>query len=363
MAADHVYHWKHGWIPLNAAAAHEVERRMGNRSADKVVSQANLASLKAAADKLGPGSKAHAEYHAALKAHAEKMGPHSKAAADYKAATSEHVAHAVTKAPAHEVTAHAEANSPHTGHAAKPASSAEKIAAKAQPSSNKAFLQGLSAKKAASTPKAAPPKPQSSAEKIAAKATQPAAAPKATVPPVKAKPRAVNAAEKKASLEGLSGQQVKSLKAYTGSAYKPINNGLRDGKVPAKYKADIEAIDAALASKKFTEPVKVYRTVGGGAFGLSHGSSPAELKGKIFTEHGFMSTSTTNQRFPVSPPPVHITMEVPPGIGGAYVDPISKFQGENEMLLPRGMRYAITNVRYSSKHGGWTATARILPAA
>ncbi len=323
MASDRVFHYKHGWIKVDGPAPSKP------RSADKLAAKARagtgnskspLSDMKAKADKMGPYSKAAADYKSALSdlsAHADKMGPGSKAAADYKAAAAEAGPWAPIKKAA--------LGSPSKG--AKPPRSADKIAARA------------------TAPKDAAPAP-----------------PKVDAKPVKTKPALVSAEHKKTSLDGMSTKEIAALKLYTGDDYKGINGGLRDGTVPGKYKDTVSNIDTALASNPLKDPAKVFRTVGGGAFGLSHGSDATALKGKVFSEAGFMSTSVTNQRFPVTPPPVHITMEVPPGVGAAYVDPISKNQGEKELLLPRGLNYVITNVRKSPK-GGWTATARILPPA
>jgi len=332
--ADHVFHYKHGWIKVDGPAPSKP------RSSDVIAAKVRaaktnhkspLSDMKAEADKMGPHSKAAADYKTvltALAAHAEKMGPNSKAAADYKAAAAEEW----------------------------PAKAAAKAAAKG--TSLDSIGKSLPSKGA---------KPPRSADKIAAKATAPKdaapAPPKADAKPVKTKPALVSAEHKKTSLEGLSPKELDALKLYTGGDFKGINNGLRFGsKMSAKQQAAVSNIDTALASKPLKDPAKVFRTVGGGAFGLDHGGDATALKGKVFSEAGFMSTSVTNQRFAVTPPPVHLTVEAPPGVGAAYVDPISHFQGENELLLPRGMNYVITNVRKSPK-GGWTATARILPPA
>jgi hypothetical protein len=263
----------------------------------------------------GSGGKPQAPPLDHLKAQADKLGPHSKAAADYKAA--------LAKAPA--------AN-PAQQPAAKKKLTMQDLATK------------LKAQKQPAPAKAAPTK----------------AAPVKTGKPTKAK--TLSAQHKKDSLTGLSHDQLAALQRYTGDDYRGINGGLRTKPPGTKYSKVVGHIDTALAAKPLPERATVWRTVSGSAFGLTHGSNAAALKGKVFTEAGFMSTSTTNQRFPVTPPPVHLTFEVPPGVGGAYLEPITKNTTENELLLQRNLRYVITGVRYSSAKGGWTATARVLPA-
>lgn len=325
MAGDRVFHYKHGWIKVDGPVP-------GNRSADKLAAKAL-------------GHKTGADLNK-MKAHAQKMGPHSKAAADYKQALAD------TRASAAKLGPHSKAAAELARH--------EAAGGGAKKASLDSIGKSLPGKGSSSPPG------NRSADKIAARALgkdTAQATPKLDVKPVKTKPSVTTAAHKKSSLEGLSSSQLGALELYSGDDYKGINGGLRTGKVTAKYKPTVAAIDSALAAKPLAQPTKVWRTVGGNAFGLSHGSDASSLKGKVFTEAGFMSTSTTNQRFPVKPPPVHITVEVPAGVGAAYLEPITKNVTENELLLPRNLRYVVTNVRYSSAKGGWTATARVLPAA
>lgn len=301
-------------------------------SGDGGTASSELDQLKAESDKLGPHSKAGVAYRAALAKHdatqtelaglkveADKLGPNSKAGLAYKAALAKH-----------GVSEQAEPATP-------PA-----------PAAKKTTLADLAASLPASKQQATP---------------EPAvqAAPKVTAKPVKVKPAALTAEHKSGSLEGLSPAELAALKLYTGDDYRGINGGLRTGKLAAKYTPAVASIDSALASKPLAQPTKVYRTVSGDAFGLSHNGDPSVLKGKTFTEPGFMSTATSNQRFPVKPPPVHLTFEVPAGVGASYLESITKNQSENELLLPRNLNYVITNVRSNSKNGGWTATARIIP--
>jgi hypothetical protein len=442
---DHVYHWKHGWIPLNAAAAHVVEKRMGTASAHQISSEANLASLKAAAEKLGPGSKATAEYHAALKAHADKMGPHSRAAAEHKAAVADHAAHTgSTPKVAEHHASHSPAHAEKPSQKAAPPASAHKVAAQAHgglhavpktepKSSNKAFQAGMSAKKAAESgqkphaqtssskfavqeiahedlPKYKPPTkrevdaaapkppsgnhaflanmsakraaesgqkpheatpakpPMSSAEKLAAQAqahNQPkapkTAAEKLAAPhaPVRGPVEPMSDIAKEDSLSGLDDAHVEALRTYTGDAYAPINKALRKGKRPAEHDDTVAELDAALAAKPLKAPIKVWRTVGTDSFGLGWNEDPSGIVGKAFTEKGFMSTASVDQKFDGNAK-VHLTFEVPPGVGAVSVEPISEFPEEKEIVLQRNLNYVVTSVRHDP-NGGWLATARIMP--
>lgn len=266
---------------------------------------------------------------------------------------------AVVKAPAGTATAVGKTASPS---AMSPLDKLKAQAEKLGPNSKAAHVYEAAKVKANATTKKTPAKKMTLAD--LGKKLPPKTMPKPAAKTAKPKLAMVTAEHKASSLTGLSRDQLAALTKYTGDDYRGINGGLRKKPPGTTYANTVTNIDTALAAKPLAAPTKVWRTVGGAAFGLSASSdASAALKGKVFTEAGFMSTSVKNQRFPAKPPPVHLTIEVPPGVGAAYLEPITKNETENELLLQRNLRYVITNVRYSSAKGGWTATARVLPGS
>ena len=142
-------------------------------------------------------------------------------------------------------------------------------------------------------------------------------------------------------------RQRRDLTYYTGSAYREMNSHLRLGQ-PASDRAKNAIEGARQGMRPTTEPVLLKRGTGASQFsnlGLGNGDGPLTfgLTGKTFKDEGFLSTSAGGSA--AFGGECLLEVECPVGTPMAYVAPISKFPGENEMLLQAGTEYKILNVR------------------
>ncbi|EJW20255.1 ADP-ribosyltransferase [Paenibacillus alvei] len=149
---------------------------------------------------------------------------------------------------------------------------------------------------------------------------------------------------------------------YTKNA-NPINSYLREnnGNLGANPNMDekIELLDKALNKSKLNDTITVYRGTDGIIFGeefqttLMKGNKVNEevarkikgqFEGTMLLERGYLSTSIVlGNNFLARN--VLIELKVPKGESAGYVDPISYFPGQLEMLLPRNTQYYIDNIR------------------
>lgn len=160
----------------------------------------------------------------------------------------------------------------------------------------------------------------------------------------------------------LTPEQLEAVRNYTGAGYGRINGHLR-GTRPATDEAEMDQriglIDQALAAKPVPEAVTVYRGVGMSAFG---GNMDTVAPGMVFNEPGYMSTAVgTGLASGFQDKPVQITMNVPAGTPGRYLEAISKVKGEREVLLARNLDYMVTSSRYNSRKGKWEVEVDVLP--
>jgi len=155
-------------------------------------------------------------------------------------------------------------------------------------------------------------------------------------------------AHKSATVE-LTPEQTQAIKEYTGSMYLTVNPLLRAGKPVAKADMkEMKLIDQAFDKAKTTEPIEVYRGVGGARY--------ANLKpGDSFKDEGFVSTSTdkdTADVFTRGDDQAIMQIQVPKGSKAISVDAFSVFKkggaavrSENEILLNRGGHYKVVSVK------------------
>jgi len=164
--------------------------------------------------------------------------------------------------------------------------------------------------------------------------------------------------EYKAWEKKLRANEKELVKEYTANA-KPFNTYLRanEGKLGFKPEIDkkILKLDEALKKSKLSETVQVYRGDDTSIFGKEFQNSiyqgnkvnrelfrklRDEYQGKIRTEYGYLSTSiVSNQQFAMRP--ILTTLKVPKGAHAGYVDKISQYKGQYELLLPRNTKYKI----------------------
>jgi hypothetical protein len=138
-------------------------------------------------------------------------------------------------------------------------------------------------------------------------------------------------------LKSLTPEETNALKLYMRDGYKTINHGLRTGDISAVTKGRADRIAAAIEKAgRFSEPVVVYR-------GLQF---PPDLLGKLetgatFTAAGFQSTSFDPGvacHFKLDRQGVVLEIKTD---RGAFVEPLARFKGEQELLLQHNQRFRI----------------------
>lgn len=143
-------------------------------------------------------------------------------------------------------------------------------------------------------------------------------------------------------------RQKRDLKYYTSNAYREINGYLRGSNSSPTDRVKKAVVGARAGMRPTTEAILVKRGTGLNQFiSLGVGSSDASLiwgiTGKTFRDEGFLSTSAGGRA--AFGGQARLEIECPVGTPMAYVDPISEYPGENEMLLQAGMEYKVLNVR------------------
>jgi hypothetical protein len=170
--------------------------------------------------------------------------------------------------------------------------------------------------------------------------------------------RAVNES-KRDYAESLTADEIKAIDAYMGENYKSINGTLRRGDPPSAITAKrIANLDAAVAKGVLAKDTRLYRagTLGG---------NPADMVGKTFVDHGFVSTSektTLPLRMAASQREgVFMRINAPAGANVGFLSKfrnqqsVSKYGGvnEDEALLPRDSEFIVRSAR-QGKDGMWT---------
>jgi hypothetical protein len=131
--------------------------------------------------------------------------------------------------------------------------------------------------------------------------------------------------------EKATATEKSALSDYTGPGYGAINEALRDG---GEHKR-AAALDSVLAKgETFDHDVVVHRGVNGQQFykKLGVGGTYAELSYSS-TSFGDKSAFSTHD--------TQLHMTIAPGIPLAAVKSLSEHSGENEILLPRGLRVTV----------------------
>ncbi|MGG1148180.1 ADP-ribosyltransferase [Bacillus wiedmannii] len=166
----------------------------------------------------------------------------------------------------------------------------------------------------------------------------------------------------------LKQDEIQVITEYTKNA-NPINSYLREndgnlGSDPVKDQK-IGQMDKALDLAKVSHNMIVYRGTDGIIFGEKYQGSlmngnkvnaevAAEIKEKFtgthLTERGYLSTSLLNETQFMARP-VLIELKVPEGTSAAYVDPISYYPGQFELLFSRNTQYRIDNIIIIDNNG------------
>lgn len=174
--------------------------------------------------------------------------------------------------------------------------------------------------------------------------SKPAASPKPPSPPIAVKGTGdLSAADKLLHEDfiawgrGLARDEVRALEAYKGSAFRGMNEHLREVRDAPSYEPMIRALDTALARARTKRPLTVYR-------GVKTGTAWDTVQvGETIRDPGFSSTSinpVTAENFSGG---VIIEMRLPAGYsGGAYVNRIPSLDHrEFEFLVRPGMPFKV----------------------
>ncbi|MGC4745199.1 ADP-ribosyltransferase [Micromonospora sp. DT201] len=165
----------------------------------------------------------------------------------------------------------------------------------------------------------------------------------------------------------LTPDQADALRWYTGEKppgadpwppdYKDINGALR-GHSPTSPELSevITRIDESMNLRPVPDNVMVTRETGLNAFNCD----PAQLVGSTQHEPAYLSTALGPDANFAPHKPVVLHLEVPAGTPAMYVDGVSDFPAERELLLGRGQTYVIDSADYDAA-GRLHVRGRIVP--
>lgn len=154
----------------------------------------------------------------------------------------------------------------------------------------------------------------------------------------------------------LSEDERHGIRTYTSNAYRDMNTNLRAG-TPEKsrYAYDIEQTTKGLEKTLIAEDVVVYRGMGGANAlsdwtgipidSLKETSVQQSLIGSRLTEKAFMSTGTTASSAWSG---IQLEVYLPKGSQAMYVDPISHYSGEYEIVVQRNSTFEIKEIKTDS---------------
>lgn len=152
-------------------------------------------------------------------------------------------------------------------------------------------------------------------------------------------------------LEIISSTEKSGVRTYTGSAYTNMNNYLRGISDSTRYEKEIKACQKALSKASLPKETIVRRGSGYNMLDeLGIGNVTPENKdkfiGAIVQDKGFVSTSPSpSGGFSGS---IEYVIKLPQGSQAMYVDSISRFQGEEELLINCGGKFQVEGVDFDS---------------
>ena len=158
-------------------------------------------------------------------------------------------------------------------------------------------------------------------------------------------------------------REKEALQNYTGAMYRDMNAKLRLGKSVSKDdKEDLKHIDAVFKKAKTTKDIVVYR-------GLDSTFGNTLKKGNVYKELSFMSTTTDKKVANIftgsGRDRVVMEIEVPSGTSAISANDFSQFKtgkgkGEKEIILNRGIKYEIVDIKEATRTKPKTIIAKIL---
>lgn len=150
-------------------------------------------------------------------------------------------------------------------------------------------------------------------------------------------------------LKGITPAEKEGVIRYTSNAYRDMNSYLRGFRTSTYYPDEIEACKSALAKAKLPKETIVRR---GSDYNMLdsvglRNLSPSDKEkaiGVIVEDKAFTSTSPGSGTFSGS---VEYVIKLPEGCQAMYVDSISRFQGEEEILINCGSKYVVEGVEFN----------------
>jgi uncharacterized protein len=131
---------------------------------------------------------------------------------------------------------------------------------------------------------------------------------------------------------------------YTSLYYESINSKLRTGQSLDKEEAGIAEHMDSLTKQEFKAPVTVYRGVGDKGQEFLDAARKSLDAGGTLTDHGYGSVSLDPKiagTLYATGNSVVFQMQIK---RGAYIAPVSSYQTEQEIIVPRGMKYKIMGI-------------------
>ncbi|MEU3288475.1 ADP-ribosyltransferase, partial [Streptomyces longwoodensis] len=166
-------------------------------------------------------------------------------------------------------------------------------------------------------------------------------------------------------LDDLSPESRDALRTYSGNEYGLINNHLRiNSPLSDTLKHTIAEMDRVMGTRPVPEDLMVVRGTAVDHIqvdGLPI-DSPIDMLGETFDDKAF--TSTALGKTPPPPfdgKPVWMHLRVPKDTPALWIDHLSAYPGERELLLARGSEYKVTRVFYDETHGKWHIYGEVLP--
>lgn len=149
----------------------------------------------------------------------------------------------------------------------------------------------------------------------------------------------------------ITSTEKSSVRTYTGMAYSDMNNYLRGISKTTLYEDEIKACQSALAKASLPKETIVRRGSGYNmldelGIGKITSQNKDKVIGAILQDKGFVSTSPSSRGgFSGS---IEYIIKVPQGSQAMYVDSISRFSGEQELLINCGGKYMVEDVEFDS---------------
>lgn len=152
-------------------------------------------------------------------------------------------------------------------------------------------------------------------------------------------------------LKSISSTEKSGVVKYTSNAYHDMNQYLRGQSSTTSYANEIKACQSALSKASLPQETIVRRGSGYNMLSeLGIGNVTPQNKdkfiGAIVEDKGFVSTSPSSSGgFSGS---IEYVIKLPQGSQAMYIDSISRFQGEQELLINCGGKYMVEDVEFDS---------------